>query len=293
MNDRLTVAVLGTGTMGGPMARNIAKAGMAVRAWNRTPDKAKAIEEAEAFPTAGEAAEGADIVVTMLADGSAVEDTMTGDDGALAGIEDGAVWLQMSTVGIAAAERLAALAEERRVAFVDAPVVGTKQPAENGELTVLASGPHEARERARPVFDAVGSKTVELGEAGEGTRLKLVINNWLVTLVEGLAETLAFAEAIGIDPKVFLETIDGGPISPPYAQLKGKAMVAREFTPAFSLKLAHKDVELVLEAAERAGFDAAVAKTVDRKMEEAIELGHGEEDMAATYYASAPDRAVE
>jgi 3-hydroxyisobutyrate dehydrogenase len=292
MSDRLTVAVLGTGTMGAPMARNIARAGMGVRAWNRTAEKAKAIEGAEAFPTPKEAARGADIVLTMLADGRAVEDTMTGDDGGLAGMEDRAVWLQMSTVGVVATERLAGLAEERGVAFVDAPVVGTKQPAENGELTVLASGPEEARERARPVFDAVGSKTVELGEAGEGTRLKLVINNWLVTLVEGLAETLAFAEAIGIDPQVFLEAIDGGPISPPYAQLKGKAMIAREFPPAFSLKLAHKDAELVLEAAERAGFDAAIAKTVDRKMEEAIALGHGDEDMAATYYASAPDGAV-
>jgi 3-hydroxyisobutyrate dehydrogenase len=293
MSERLTVAVLGTGTMGGPMARNIATAGMAVRAWNRTADKAKAIEGAEAFRTPKEAAHGADIVLTMLADGSAVEDTMTGEDGGLAAMEEDAVWLQMSTVGIVATERLAALAGDRGVAFVDAPVVGTKQPAEKGELTVLASGPEQARERARPVFEAVGSKTVELGEAGEGTRLKLVINNWLVTVVEGLAETLAFAEAIGIDPQVFLETIDGGPLSPPYAQLKGKAMIAREFPPAFSLKLAHKDAELVLEAAERAGFDAAVAKAVDRKMEEAIELGHGDEDMAATYYASAPDRAVE
>lgn len=293
MNDGLTVAVLGTGTMGAPMARNIAAAGMAVRVWNRSQEKAQAIEESTAFPTAREAAAGADLVVTMLADGKAVEDTVTGDDGALAGMEDDAVWLQMSTVGIAATERLAKLAGERGVAFVDAPVVGTKQPAEQGELTVLASGPEDSRERARPVFDAVAAKVVDLGDAGEGTRLKLVINNWLVTLVEGVAETLAFAEAIGIDPQIFLETIDGGPTGPAYAQVKGKAMIAREFPPAFSLKLARKDAELVLEAAERVGFDAALARTVDRKMGEAIEFGHGDEDMAATFYASAPDRAVE
>jgi 3-hydroxyisobutyrate dehydrogenase len=285
------VAVLGAGTMGAPMAENIAAAGIAVRVWNRSAEKAEAVEGAEAFGTPREAAEGAGLVVTMLADGDAVEDTMTGDDGALAGIRSGGVaWLQMSTVGIAATERLAELARERDIPFVDAPVVGTKQPAEQGKLIVLASGPRDARDRARPVFDAVGEKVVELGEAGEGTKLKLVVNSWLVTIVEGLAETLAFAEAIGSDPTTFLETIEGGPLGPAYAQLKGKAMVERDFPPAFTLALARKDAGLVLEAAERAGFDAAVAETVARKMDEAIEQGHGDEDMAATFYASLAGR---
>jgi 3-hydroxyisobutyrate dehydrogenase len=194
----------------------------------------------------------------------------------------------MSTVGIAATERLAKLAEESDTPFVDAPVSGTKQPAEQGELMVLASGPKDAREKAKPVFEAVGSKTVELGDAGEGTRLKLVLNNWLVTLVEGLAETIALAEAIDVDPQAFLDAIDGGPLGPAYAQLKGKAMIAREFPPAFSLSLARKDAGLVLEAAERYGFDAALAATVAEKMDAAIEQGHGDEDMAATFHASAP-----
>jgi 3-hydroxyisobutyrate dehydrogenase len=167
-------------------------------------------------------------------------------------------------------------------------VSGTKQPAEKGELIVLASGPEDARAKAKPVFDAVGAKTVELGDAGEGTRLKLVLNNWLVTLVEGLAETIGFAEAIGVDPQQFLEAIDGGPLGPAYAQLKGKAMIAREFPPAFSLSLARKDTGLVLEAAERHGFDAALAEAIARKMDDAIAQGHGDEDMAATFYASAP-----
>jgi 3-hydroxyisobutyrate dehydrogenase len=169
-------------------------------------------------------------------------------------------------------------------------VAGTKQPAEKGELTILASGPRDARERAKPVFDAVGARTIELGEAGEGTRLKLVINSWLVILVEGLAETIAFAEAIGIDPERFLETIEGGPVGPAYAQLKGKMMIAREFDPSFSLALARKDARLVLEAAERHGFDAALVEVVAGKMDEAIAAGHGDEDMAATFLASADGR---
>jgi 3-hydroxyisobutyrate dehydrogenase len=117
-----------------------------------------------------------------------------------------------------------------------------------------------------------------------------VINSWLVLMVEALAETMAFSEAIGVDPARFLETIEGGPTGPPYAQLKGKMMMARKFDPAFSLALARKDAALVLEAAERHGFDAPLVEIVVRKMDEAIAAGHGDEDMAATYLASAPDQ---
>jgi 3-hydroxyisobutyrate dehydrogenase len=279
------VALLGTGTMGAPMARNLVQAGFTVRVWNRSAEKARAIEGAQVCSTPAEAADGADFLLTMLSDGNAVEATVA--DGVLGG---GAVWLQMSTVGLVATERLQELAADSGTPFVDAPVVGTKQPAEKGELTILSSGPSDVRERARPVFEAVGARIIELGEAGEGTRLKLVINSWLVILVEGLAETIAFAEAIGIDPEKFLETIDGGPTGPPYATLKGKMMIARKFDPSFSLALARKDAGLVLEAAERHGFDAALVEVVARRMDEAIEQGHGDEDMAATFYASAPDR---
>jgi 3-hydroxyisobutyrate dehydrogenase len=275
------VAVLGTGTMGAPMARNLVEAGLEVRVWNRSIEKARAVEGAQVCESASEAASGADFVLTMLADAEAVEQTVKGLD------FGEAAWLQMSTVGIAATERLMKLSD---APFVDAPVVGTKQPAEKGELTILASGPRDARERAKPVFDAVGARTIELGEAGEGTRLKLVINSWLVILVEGLAETIAFAEAIGVDPERFLETIEGGPVGPPYAQLKGKMMIARKFDPSFSLALARKDARLVLEAAERHGFDAALVDVVARKMDEAIAAGHGDDDMAATFLASADGR---
>src|SRR3954470_396808 len=278
----MIVAVLGTGTMGAPMARNLVSAGLDVRVWNRTADKARAVEGATAFERAAEAVEGADFVLTILADGEAVEDVVSELD------FGDAIWLQMSTVGISATERLMEIAGS--TPFVDAPVVGTKQPAEKGELTILASGPRDARSRAQPVFDAVGARVIELGDAGEGTRLKLVINSWLVSMVEALAETIAFSEAIGVDPARFLETIEGGPTGPAYAQIKGKMMIAREFDASFSLALARKDAALVLEAAERHGFDAPLVEVVVRKMDEAIAAGHGDEDMAATYVASAADR---
>jgi 3-hydroxyisobutyrate dehydrogenase len=272
--------------MGLPMARRIAEAGHAVRAWNRTPERAEPLAEqgAEVLATAREAAEGAAIVLTILSDAEAVIETMEGD-GVLSGVDEGAVWLQMSTIGIAGTERCAELAEEHGLVFVDAPVVGTKQPAEEGKLTVLASGPEDAHAACEPIFDAVGQKAVWLGEAGTGTRMKLVVNSWLLSLVEGLAETVAFAEGIDIDPEQFLETISGSPVDNPYAQIKGKMMVEKSFEPSFKLELAAKDARLVLEAMERHDLDLPMLEAIRDQLEEAAR-DHGEKDMAATYLAS-------
>jgi 3-hydroxyisobutyrate dehydrogenase len=277
----MRIAVIGTGIMGAPMARNIAAAGHDVRAWNRTREKAEGIDGVDVADSAAGAAEGVEAVVTMLADGDAVEAV------APEVVRDGILWLQMSTVGLESTEKLMALAAERGATFVDAPVLGTKQPAEEGKLVVLASGPAEAVERAQSVFDAVAAKTVSLGDAGEGTRLKLVLNSWLVALTAGLAETIAFAESIGVDPRKFLETIDGAPMGTPYAQLKGKAMVGREFPPSFPLSLAHKDARLVLAAAAEAGIELPLAETVRDRFARAEEDGHGGEDMAAVFLATA------
>ncbi len=281
------IAFLGTGIMGAPMARNTAAAGHDVRVWNRTREKAEAVDGVQVAGSPEEAVAGADVVVTVLADGDAVTAAME-DGGALAAMADDALWLQMSTVGIAGTEALAALAEERSVPFVDAPVLGTKAPAEKGALTVLASGPDDVHERCAPVFDAVGVKTVWLGEAGTATRAKLVLNHWVLSLTEAVAETVALAEALDIDPQLFLDTIEGGPLDSGYAQMKGGAMIAGSFDPSFTLSLAHKDAGLVLEAAERHEHGAAIAEVVERQMAKAIEAGHGDEDMAATYFASRP-----
>jgi 3-hydroxyisobutyrate dehydrogenase len=285
-----TVAVIGAGgTMGQPMARNIAKAGVPVRAWNRSREKAEPVAQdgAEVLETAAEAASGASILLTILSDIDAVLSAMEGSDGVLAGADKGSIWLQMSTIGIEGTERCAALAEEHGLTLVDAPVVGTKQPAEQGKLTVLSSGPEEAREQCEPIFDAVSQKAIWLGDAGTGTRMKLVINSWLLSLVEGLAETIAFAEGIDIDPAQFLETISGGPIDNPYAQMKGKMMIERNFDPAFKLELAAKDARLVLEAAQRHELDLPMLGAIRSQLEEAAKE-HGDKDMAAAYLASAP-----
>jgi 3-hydroxyisobutyrate dehydrogenase len=281
-----TVAVLGTGIIGAPMARNLAHAGLDVRAWNRTRAKAEPLagDGVEVHDEAAEAATGADIVVTILSAGDAVRATMV-DEGVLEAMGDGAIWIQASTVGIDAARELGELASQRGVPYVDAPVLGTRQPAEEGKLTVLASGPDDARDPCAPVFDAIGSRTIWLGPAGAGSRMKLVVNAWLLALVEGLAESIVLAEGLEVDPAQFLDVIDGGPMGPPYAKLKGTMMIEESFEPAFGLALAAKDARLVSEAAAAAGLDLPLPRLVAEHMERVVEAGHGEEDMAAVVRA--------
>lgn len=275
------IAVLGTGLMGAPMARNLLAAGFGVRVWNRTSEKARPLADdgATVADNPGEAAAGADLLLTMLSDAGAVSEAAAG--GALDSLAEGAVWVQTSTVGLEGNERLARLAADRGVTYVDAPVLGTKQPAEQGQLVVLASGPEEAEERCAPVFDAIGSKYVWLGEAGAGSRLKLVVNNWITGLLGILGETFALARATEVDPQRFLETIQGGPLDSPYAQMKGKMMLDGEYPPSFTASLARKDVGLVMDAARAGGLDPAIAGAVAGYFDSAIEAGHGEEDMAA------------
>jgi 3-hydroxyisobutyrate dehydrogenase len=282
----MRVAVLGTGIMGAPMARNLRAAGHEVRAWNRSAEKAEALADDGVEPAASiaEAVGGADVVITMLADGDAVEAVA----GEALGAIDNAVLAQTSTIGPEATARVAAAADAAGVPFVDAPVLGTKQPAEEGKLIVLASGPEDERERLEPVFEAIGAKTLWLGEAGAGSRLKLVLNAWLLALTEGLAEAIALAEALDVDPQTFLDTIDGGPLGVPYANLKGKLMIEGEFPPSFPLELALKDARLALATAEEQGLRLGALAAVADQMQRAVEAGHGKADMAATIHATRP-----
>lgn len=273
----MRVAVLGTGTMGAPMARAIARAGHEVHAYNRTRAHAEplAADGVVVSDTPIEAVVGVEVVLTMLPDADAVvavaEQLPPGD----------AIWWQASTIGIDGIERCATLARERGLALVDAPVSGSKEPAEQGQLTVLASGPDAALDRLDPLFDAVASKVVRLGPVGAGTRMKLVLNHWLIGLVQTLADSIALAETIEVDPRTFLDVLSDSPLGSPYVGLKGPLMVERSFEPSFPLELAEKDARLVLEAAERHGLDLGVVAAARERMRRAIERGHGDDDMAA------------
>ncbi|HWJ83146.1 MAG TPA: NAD(P)-dependent oxidoreductase [Nocardioides sp.] len=276
-----TVALLGTGIMGIGMARNIAAAGLDLRVWNRTRERAEPLADvATVCDTAAEAAKGAGVLLTMLYDADSVLSVVADLRDVLT---PGTVWLQQSTIGVDGTDRAVALAEELGVVLVDAPVLGTKKPAADGALVVLASGPDDAREKVAPVLEAIGSRTMWVGAAGAGTRLKLVANHWVFTVIEGVAETLALARDLGVDPALFLEAVQGGALDAPYVQLKGKAMLGGQLDPAFALAGALKDSELILEAARAAGADPGLLPVIREHLERAVEAGHGDLDMAATY----------
>jgi 3-hydroxyisobutyrate dehydrogenase len=284
----LTVAVLGTGVMGGPMARNIARSGLTVRAWNRTTERARALEQdgATVAERPEDAVEGADVAVTMLADADA---TLEVAGAMLRALGPDGVWLQAGTVGLEGTDRCVELAQREGVALVDAPVLGTLKPAQDGALTVLASGPDDAVERCEPIFRAIGKRTLRLGPAGRGTRLKLAVNTWVLALTEGAAEAVALAKGLGLGAGDIIEALDGSPTDAPYFRMKSKLMEDGEYPVSFTLRLAAKDARLIEEAARRGGVDLPLVRTISERLADGVEAGYGEEDMAATYRLSAPD----
>ncbi|MFC9843471.1 NAD(P)-dependent oxidoreductase [Streptomyces sp. NPDC060223] len=289
MTDKLTVSVLGTGIMGAAMARNIARAGHTVRAWNRSRDKAEplATDGAHIAGTPAEAVEGADVVLTILYDGPAALDVMRQ---AAPALRPGTAWVQSTTAGIEAIGELAGFAGEKGLVFFDAPVLGTRQPAEAGQLLVLAAGPSQRRDAVTPVFEAVGARTVWTGEdgaAGSATRLKLVANSWVVAANNAAGEVLALAKALGVDPQSFFDAIAGGPLDMGYLRAKAGLILEGRLTPAaFAVSTAAKDARLIVEAAEQNGVRLDLAAAGAERLARAAAQGHGDEDMAAAYFAS-------
>ncbi|MFJ4907978.1 NAD(P)-dependent oxidoreductase [Streptomyces sp. NPDC093249] len=291
-----TVAVLGTGIMGAAMARSLVRAGHAVRAWNRTRDKAEplAADGVEVVGTPAEAVRDADAVLTMLYDGPAVLDVMARAAGAL---RPGTLWAQSTTVGVEAIGELAGFARAHGLVFFDTPVLGTREPAEAGRLTVLAAGPDEHRGAVAPVLDAIGARTVWTGEdgaAGSATRLKLVANSWVLAVTNATGEVLALSRALGVDPRSFFDAVEGGGLDMPYLRAKAALVLEDRLSPPqFAVDTAAKDARLIVEAGRRHGVRLDVAAAGAARMERASAAGHGAEDMAAAYFASFedPDRA--
>ncbi|KMS71814.1 3-hydroxyisobutyrate dehydrogenase [Streptomyces viridochromogenes] len=289
MTDKFTVSVLGTGIMGAAMARNLTKAGHSVRVWNRTRAKAEPLAADGAFvaDSPAEAVQGAAVVLTMLYDGPATLDVMRAAAPALG---SGVAWMQSTTAGIEAITDLAGFAREHGLVFYDAPVLGTRGPAEAGQLTVLAAGPVEGRQTVTPVFDAVGARTVWTGEdggAGTATRLKLVANSWVLAVTNAAGEVLALSKALDVDPQRFFEVIEGGPLDMGYLRAKSGLVLNGGLSPAqFSVATAAKDARLIVEAGERHGARLDVAAASAERFERADAQGHGDEDMAAAYFAS-------
>lgn len=276
----MRVSVIGLGAMGAGMAASTLRAGIATTVWNRTPEKAEPLRDAGAAvaPTAAEAVADADVVLVSLFDEASVQEVL---EQALDASPASSVWLQTATVGPEGARRLDDLAERHGRVLVDSPVLGTKKPAEDGALTVLASGPAEALETAAPVLDAIGSRTLAVGDAaGAASALKLACNSWVAAITASTAQALTLARVQGVDPALFLEAIEGSAVDTPYAHLKGKAILADDLTPSFGVDGVLKDLSLMLEAADER-MDPSLLEAVRDRFAAASQAGHGADDMAA------------
>ncbi len=279
------VAVLGTGIMGSAMARNLVAAGLRTAVWDRSAAATAPLAAAGASAASSpqDAIRGASVVITMLPDADAVDSVMTAD--ALSTFAPGAVWAQMGTIGLAATAKFDSTTTLLRpdVLFVDAPVSGSKGPAEAGQLLVLASGPAAAELVTAPVFAAIGRKTVWLGPAGQGSRMKLVVNSYLSFLIEGVAEALELGRRLGIDPAGLDAVIEGGPLDAPLADAKLHKIARGDFAPEFPLEWALKDVDLALAAAE--GTPLPMLQALSRQWHAAVDEGHGRDDVSAVRLA--------
>jgi 3-hydroxyisobutyrate dehydrogenase len=274
------VAVLGIGAMGHGMATSALRAGIPTLVWNRTPEATRDLAGlgADIAETAADAARRAAIVVTMVTDADAVI-SVARDEGMLPALAPGAIWVQMSTIGVAGTESVAALVESDRpdITLLDAPVSGSKEPAEHGELTIFASGPDEARAQVTPLFDALGQRTVWVGPVGTGTRMKIVNNTWLAFASEAVAASVALARRLGLETQAVIDALGGGPLVSPWQTAKLQRIAQGDFSPQFALKLALKDVHLALAAADDDRF--AALGCLAGEWERVVDQGFGDEDL--------------
>lgn len=276
----MRVSVIGLGAMGAGMAASVLRAGLTTTVWNRSPERSEPLRDqgAQVAATAGEAVADADVVVVSLFDEASVQEVL---EQALPGSDSSTVWLQTATVGPDGARRLHELAERHGRVLVDAPVLGTRKPAADGALTVLASGPEEALTTARPVLDAIGARTLVVGEsAGQASALKLACNSWVASLTAAAAQALTLARVQGVDPGLFLEAIEGTAVDTPYAHLKGRAILSEDLTPSFAVDGVLKDLSLMLDAGSDV-MDTSLLESVRDRFAAASAAGHGADDMAA------------
>jgi 3-hydroxyisobutyrate dehydrogenase len=274
------VAVLGIGAMGHGMATSALRAGFPTIVWNRDPAATRDLAGlgAEVAATAADAARRAPIVVTMVTDTDAVV-SIAHDQGMLAALGPGAVWVQMSTIGVAGMERVAAMVATERpdVVLLDAPVSGSRDPAEQGQLTIFASGPEEARSRVGPLFDALGQRTIWVGPVGAGSRLKLVNNTMVAFAAEGVATSVALAGRLGLAAETVVDALGGSPIVSAWQAAKLQRIAKGDFSAQFALSLALKDVHLALQVV--GGDRFAALSGLAGEWQQAADQGFGGQDL--------------
>jgi 3-hydroxyisobutyrate dehydrogenase len=279
---RPQVALLGAGTMGAGMAQRMLDLGFPVNVWNRTPGPALALAGHGATVRAkpAEAVAAAEVVVTMLPNVDAVASVML-RGGTLDALRPNATWAQMGTIGVEATERLATEVARRRpdVVFVDAPVSGSREPARNGRLLILASGPDRSHETLGAVFAALGQRTLWVGAPGTASRLKLVLNAWLAFEIEAAAEASALAERLGVPYAVLADAVIGGPLASAAALGKLAKMERADYSADFSLEWALKDLDLALAAS--GDETTPVVMAIAERWRSLVAEGQGRFDVSA------------
>lgn len=279
MSSLPCVAVLGLGAMGHAFAANLLKKHFTTCGWNRTKARGEDLEDAGLLLTASpqQAVQQADVVISMLADANSTENVM---HQILPELKPGAIVAQMGTIGVDATERLIAgfAAQRSDVIFLDAPVSGTKSPAENAQIVVLASGERQNAQAAEQVFSAIARETKWLGEAGRASRMKLVVNAWLISMVQGLAESHQIAQTLGFSPDELWNTLEGGPLAVPYAKSKLDMIKQGSYEPQMHLSWALKDARLALAAASESRLPGL--ETIAELWQEAVNAGYGEKDLS-------------
>jgi 3-hydroxyisobutyrate dehydrogenase len=280
------VAMLGIGAMGHGMATSALRAGIRTIVWNRKPAASRDLANlgAEVAETAADAARQAAIVVTMVTDIDAVI-SIARDQGMLAAFPPDAIWVQMGTIGVAGIERVAELVDVERpdVTLLDAPVSGSRDPAEEGQLTIFASGPEQVRSRVAPLFDALGQRTIWVGPVGAGSRVKLVNNTWVAFAAEAAASSVALARRLGLDTETVLEVLAGSPLVSTWRGAKLQRIAKDDFSVQFALSLALKDVRLALQAAGDHRF-AALACLAE-EWQQVVDQGLGDQDLTVVTLA--------
>ncbi len=281
-HTQVKVAILGLGVMGHAFAANLLKKGFAVSAWNRTRGRgddllAKGLRCCEGI---SEAVADADVVISMLADGPITLEVV---EQVLPVIESGAIFSQMGTIGLQATDVLIDLFNLQRpdVLFLDAPVSGTKAPAEQAQILILASGERLRAAAIEPVFAAISKGVNWLGPAGAGSKMKLVVNSWLVSMVQGMAESMQLADKLGFTPQDFWQILDGGPLAAPYVKNKLEMIDSGEYPPQMHLVWALKDARLALAAAGQLPMPGL--RTLADVWQQAVDKGYGERDLAVIY----------
>ena len=281
----MKIGFIGTGIMGSRMAAHLLKQGHELHVHNRTRHRTSSLVESGAIwaETAWEAAEQMDVVVTMLAHPASVEQMALGPDGFLGRMSAGSIWVDCSTVNPSFSQHMAGEAKGSGVRFLDAPVGGSKGPAERAELVFLVGGEAKDLEACRPVLEAMGRAVVHVGGNGMGSAMKIVINNLLGTTMEAFAESMVLGESLGISQKMLFDVILGGIVAPQFIGLKREKLEQEDYEPEFPLRWLQKDLEMVAQTAYEQGVAMPIGNAAKEIYQLAVRRGLGDLDFSAIY----------